>query len=110
MFNNAKALERRNKMAGKKKMVLVACGTGIATSTVVAQRVEQLIKEYNLNATVIQCKMSEVASKEKEADLLITTSILPRTFSIPVIKATGYLTGIDMQKIDKEIVDFLKNN
>ncbi len=96
-------------MDTKKKVVLVACGTGIATSTVVAERVERLIKENKLNAQVVQCKMAEVASKEKEASLLVTTTILPRTFSIPVVKAMGYLTGIQTQKIDNEIIEFLKN-
>ncbi|TCW39502.1 PTS system IIB component (Gat family) [Thermohydrogenium kirishiense] len=95
-------------MDAKKKTVLVACGTGIATSTVVAERVEQLIKENKLNAQVVQCKMAEVASKEKEADLLVTTTMLPKAYSIPVVKAMGYLTGVNTEKIDNEIIDYLK--
>ena len=42
----------------KQKVILVACGTGIATSTVVCKKVEDLIKANNINARVIQCKIS----------------------------------------------------
>ena len=37
-----------------KKRILVACGAGIATSTVVCDKVEKLIKENNIDASIIQ--------------------------------------------------------
>ena len=42
--------------------ILVACGAGIATSTVVTDRVERLVKENNVDAEVKQIKISEAAS------------------------------------------------
>jgi PTS system galactitol-specific IIB component len=92
----------------KQKVVLVACGTGIATSTVVTKKVEDLIKENNLNARVIQCKMLEVPGYEDEADLLVTTTIPSRNYKIPIVKAMNYLTNINTDKIDKAIIDALK--
>lgn len=93
---------------GKKKIVLVACGAGIATSTVVCDKVEKLIKENNINAQVVQCKIGEVASREKEADLIVSTTILPQKYSIPAIRAMGYISGVGMDKLDKEIIKNLK--
>ncbi|WP_455795605.1 PTS sugar transporter subunit IIB [Clostridium butyricum] len=92
----------------KQKLVLVACGTVIATSTVVCKRVEDLIKANNLNARIIQCKISEVPGYEDEADLLVTTTISSSNYKIPVIKAVNYLTNINPDKVDKEIIDALK--
>ncbi|HEY8804022.1 MAG TPA: PTS sugar transporter subunit IIB [Clostridium sp.] len=92
----------------KKKIVLVACGAGIATSTVVCEKVEKLIKENGINAQVIQCKIGEVASRENEANLIISTTILPKKYSIPAIKAVGYISGIGMAKLDEEIIRILK--
>ena len=92
----------------KQKVILVACGTGIATSTVVCKKVEELIAANNLNARVIQCKISEVPGYQDDADLLVTTTIAPRSYSIPVIKAINYLTNINTQKIDKAIIDVIK--
>lgn len=91
-----------------KKRILVACGAGIATSTVVCDKVERLIKENKIDAEVIQCKIAEVASKQDEADLIVSTTILPTTYRIPAIKATAYITGIGMAKLDKQILDYLQ--
>lgn len=91
----------------KKKIVLVACGAGIATSTVVCDRVEKLIYDNKINAQVIQCKIAEVVSKESEADLILSTTILPQKYSIPSIRAMAYITDIGAEKLDKEIIELL---
>ena len=86
----------------------MACGTGIATSTVACKKVEDLIKANNINARVIQCKISEVKGYEDEADILVTTTIASRAYKIPVINAINYLTNINPQKVDQAIIDALK--
>ncbi|WP_326512552.1 PTS sugar transporter subunit IIB [Clostridium intestinale] len=90
------------------KRILVACGAGIATSTVVCDRVEKLVKENGIDAEVIQCKIAEVASKQEGADLIVSTTILPTTYSIPALKATAYITGIGTEKLDEKILSYLK--
>ena len=92
----------------KRKVILVACGAGVATSTVVCERVERLVKDNNLNASVIQCKIAEVASRQGDADLIVTTTILPTTYSIPALRAMAYITGMGAEKLDKEIIDIIK--
>ncbi|MHC1684413.1 MAG: PTS sugar transporter subunit IIB [Clostridiaceae bacterium] len=92
----------------KKKVILIACGAGIATSTVVCERVERLVKEHKLNASVVQCKIAEVASKQGDADLIVSTTILPTKYNIPALKGTPYITGIGADKLDAEIVSFIK--
>ena len=61
-----------------KKTVLIACGTGIATSTVVNSAVQKIAKEHNLDINMIQCKMMEVPGYADRADLLITTTEIGR--------------------------------
>ncbi|MED3780046.1 PTS sugar transporter subunit IIB [Heyndrickxia sporothermodurans] len=91
-----------------KKTVLVACGAGIATSTVVCERVENLLKDNGINAEVVQCKIAEVASRQDGADLIVSTTILPTTYNIPALTATAYITGIGMEALDQKIIDHLK--
>ncbi|MBK1813632.1 PTS sugar transporter subunit IIB [Clostridium sp. YIM B02505] len=91
-----------------KKRILVACGAGIATSTVVCDRVENLVKEHGIDAEIRQCKIAEVGSLQDQADLIVSTTILPTTYSIPAIKATAYITGIGTEKLDQQILDQLK--
>ncbi len=90
------------------KRILVACGAGIATSTVVCDRVEKLVKDNGIDAEVIQCKIAEVASKQDNADLIVSTTILPTTYKIPALKATAYITGIGMPKLDEQILSYLR--
>lgn len=87
---------------------MVACGTGIATSTVVCQRVENLLKTNGVSAKVIQCKISEVGGYEDDASLLVTTTIPPREYKIPIVKALNYLMNMNTEKTDQEILDALK--
>lgn len=92
----------------KKLKVLVACGAGIATSTVVMNKVDNLFKENGIDADLIQIKIAEAASKQDDADMLISTTVLPTEYKIPAIKAMGFLTGIGQDKLEKEIVDTAK--
>jgi PTS system galactitol-specific IIB component len=88
--------------------VLVACGAGIATSTVLVDRVEKLFKKNHIDADITQCKISEVASLQKGADLIISSTILPKSYDIPAIVATSYISGIGIDKTDAKILSILK--
>jgi len=92
----------------KKFTVLVACGAGIATSTVVTNKVEELIKQHGINADVKQVKISEAKSLESSADLIVSTTILPTTYSIPAIVATSYISGINEEKTTEKILAVLE--
>lgn len=89
----------------KKLKVLVACGAGIATSTVVMKKVEDLFKENNIDVEFDQIKIAQAAGKQDSADMLISTTVLPTQYSIPAIKAIPLLTGIGADKVNKEIID-----
>lgn len=95
-------------MASGKKVVLVACGTGIATSTVVNKAVEKIAKANNLQIEIIQCKMMEVPGYADRADLLITTTVVDKDkYSFPVVNGRPFLTGVNKAKAEKEIMEYL---
>ena len=60
-------------MIGKKR-ILVACGTAIATSTVVAKAIEEALDKRGIQATLQQCKASEVPNLAQDFDLIVTTT------------------------------------
>ncbi|EFI85268.1 Galactitol-specific phosphotransferase enzyme IIB component [Listeria grayi] len=91
-----------------KYKILVACGAGIATSTVVTDKVERLVKEHNIDAEVQQIKIAEASSLQEGADLIVSTTILPTTYKIPAIIATSYITGMGMEELDEEILSHLQ--
>jgi PTS system galactitol-specific IIB component len=43
--------------------ILIACGTAIATATLVASKLKEVFKELGIPITVVQCKAAEVSGK-----------------------------------------------
>jgi len=92
---------------GQPKRILVACGTAIATSTVVAKAVEQALKERGIEVITKQCRASEVANLVKGMDLVLTTTPLPGNLGVPVIQTLAFLTGIGKEAAIQQIVKAL---
>lgn len=94
-------------MAGKKK-ILVACGTAIATSTVVARKIEEELGKRGIDVETNQCKAAEVPSKVEGHDLVVTTTYVSGTGDVPVIHSVSFLTGIGVEQDIERIVELLK--
>lgn len=92
----------------KKKQVLVACGAGIATSTVVNSAIEKMAKEHKIDVDLKQIKIAEVNSYVDTADLLVTTAMTKKEFPFPVINAQSFLTGIGTENTKKQILEELQ--
>jgi PTS system galactitol-specific IIB component len=87
------------------KKILVACGTAIATSTVVAKKLEEKLRARGMEVSIVQCKASEVGSKASGYDLIVTTTEVDDTRGKPCIRTLSFLTGIgidaDVDRIAK---------
>jgi PTS system galactitol-specific IIB component len=94
-------------MAGEIK-VLVACGSGIATSTVIANRVKEICGDAGYPVSVTQVKVVEVEEKAPNYDLVVTSTQIPDTVTTPHVRAIAYLTGVGKEKVDQEILDKVK--
>lgn len=91
------------------KRVLVACGNGIATSTMVSMKIKEALKEAGIDANFTQCKLMEIPSKAAGHDVIVTTGKYDASeHGIPGVNAMALLTGINAQKTLDEIVDILK--
>jgi galactitol PTS system EIIB component len=91
------------------KTVIVSCGTGIATSTVVAKSIEDACKENKISVNVKQCKAAELPHILQDgADLVVTTSQLRFDPGVPVVKGLAFLTGIGKDQVLKQIIDILR--
>jgi len=91
----------------KVKMVLVACGTAIATSTVVARAIEEEMAARGVKVKTRQCKAAEVPSLAPNADLIVTTTPVPLDLGVPVIKTLAFLTGVGKEQVVQQIFDIL---
>ena len=93
---------------GQKKRILVACGTAIATSTVVARKIEEELEKRGIAVSITQCKSTEVPSKLDGHDLVVTTTQVPDTGDIPVLYTVSFLTGIGVDKDLERIMEYLQ--
>lgn len=93
-------------MIGKKR-VLIVCGTAIATSTVVAAKVEAILKKHGILGELRRAMTSEAKVAAKEADLIVATTQVPDV-QVPVVSGIPFITGIGMDKVEEEIVRLLR--
>lgn len=90
------------------KKVLIICGTGVATSTVVAAKVREHLAEQGIAANVVQGKVMDLVGGDVDADLIVATTDVPASVAVPVIRALPLLTGIGQEEVLAEIADTLR--
>ncbi|WP_029452880.1 PTS sugar transporter subunit IIB [Clostridium algidicarnis] len=90
------------------KKILVACGNGIATSTVVAIKIKEKCADEGIPVLITQCKLLEVPSKAEDYDIVVTTGNYAGKISTPIIGAISLLTGIGQDAILDKILSYLK--
>jgi PTS system galactitol-specific IIB component len=92
------------------KRILLACGTAVATSTVVTSRLNDAMKKRGLAGkfTCSQCKIAEILSKVANFDILIANAKAPAGVTIPTINGLPLLTGVGAEKVWDEIAELIK--
>lgn len=85
------------------KRVLIICGTGIATSTVVAIKVREHLAAVGIEAIVDQGKVMDLLRGDVDADLIVATTDVPSTVTVPVVAALPLLIGMGEERVFEEI-------
>jgi galactitol PTS system EIIB component len=95
-------------LSGKKR-ILIACGTGIATSTVAADNVQRSLEARGLDVEVDQCKAGEVASyvASSRPDAIVATTPISDDYGVPVFMGIPFLTGVGVEPLVDEIMESL---
>ncbi|MDH2069683.1 PTS sugar transporter subunit IIB [Pantoea sp. GD03673] len=76
--------------------ILVACGSGVATSTLAADEVKSVCAEYGISQYKInKCSMSELPSELQHADVVLTTNNYKGDMGKPHMSVAGFITGIN---------------
>lgn len=74
--------------------VIVACGSGVATSQTVASKVNRLLKEAQVDAEVTAVDLKSVERHLQGAAAYITIVREKREWGVPVINGIAFLTGM----------------
>ncbi|MGN7295942.1 PTS sugar transporter subunit IIB [Ferdinandcohnia sp. SAFN-114] len=89
------------------KTIIVACGAGVATSTLICDRVQKLLTSQNIQANIIQCTLGDISRYVDQANVIVTSMKVDRSYSIPIVLGISFITGVGVEQTEKEIIESL---
>ena len=89
------------------KKILVICGTGVATSTVVMGKLRDFLKQKNIDAQLVQSKVSDALGQAERYDIIVSTTIVPDVLKPKVINAVPLLNGIGKDEVYRQLEEAL---
>ncbi|WP_422445476.1 PTS sugar transporter subunit IIB [Thermoanaerobacterium sp. DL9XJH110] len=93
-----------------KKRIVVACGSGVATSNTVAEKVKDLCKQRKIDVEVMAVDFKSLKDYLKGANVFISIAPYDRTdYGVPTISGIPFLTGVGMDKAMDELERILRN-
>lgn len=92
------------------KNILLACGSGIATSTVVHKKIADILDENGFQGQykITQCKVSEAPAKSASYDFLIATTMAPKNLECEFVSGVCFLTGVNTKQAVNRILELMK--
>lgn len=94
-------------MSNKIINILVACGSGVATSTLAAGEVTKICEENNIPFTISKCSMTELQNQIPGKDVVLTTNNYRGDLPIPHMSITAFITGINEDKLREKLKTLL---
>lgn len=100
-------------MAKPTLTVLAVCGSGVVSSSMIAQKLEEIIKPLGVKPQVIGLLPTSVQNYVERGgiDFIVTTSPIPGSINVPVVKGVALLTGFgeeacveEIKRVAKEII------
>ena len=91
------------------KHLILACGSGVATSTAVANKISELLDKngYKGQYQITQCSIQDAKSKCANADMLIATTVAPADLPCPYVNGVPFLIGMGTEAAEKQILDLM---
>lgn len=89
------------------KKVIVACGSGVATSQTVASKVDRILKERKVSAEVEAIDIKSLDRYIKHCDVYIALSKSNKDYGVPTLSGIPFLTGMGMEEEINKLIDAL---
>lgn len=90
--------------------ILSVCGSGTVTSSMVANKVKDLLKERGYSSTTVESNPNGVETNLDAGgfDLIVFTSPLKKKdYGVPVINAIALITGMGEEEFEEELDAFV---
>ena len=89
--------------------IIVACGSGIATSQTVANKVSKLLKDRGIDADVEAVDIHSLKHYIKSADAYIAVVKVDEDYGIPVFNGVAFLTGMGQDEELEKLIEAIQD-
>ena len=90
------------------KRIVVACGSGVATSQTVASKINNMLEDEGINANVEAVDIKSLDSIIDQVDVYVTIVLGSKTYDKPMINGIKFLTGMGMTEEFEKLKELLK--
>lgn len=97
-------------MAKTKIKILSICGSGVVTSSMVANKLVELFEEAGYDAHTVEANSSELEGyvMREKFDLIAYSSPIGDPCGVPAINAIGLITGMGVDEFMEQALEILK--
>ena len=83
--------------------VLIACGSGIATSTVAQEKVKEILRDAKIPAKITKGTVGQLPVLQDGVDVIMLTTRYGKPLNKPVIQVFGLISGINEHALAEEV-------
>ncbi|OUO35601.1 PTS sugar transporter subunit IIB [Olsenella sp. An290] len=90
--------------------IVVACGSGVATSEMVAAKIRKLLEAEGVEAEVVAVEIAEVERALEGADVYVPVVNTESASDVPVVSGVAFLTGINQEKELARLLELVRDH
>jgi PTS system galactitol-specific IIB component len=90
-----------------KKRVVTCCGSGIASSTIIAQKIMKACAERGIDVEVKPIAFRELEGQIGHIDLVVSISPGVKYKDVPVVNGVPFLTGVGQSATMDRLIQIL---
>ncbi|WP_072369673.1 PTS sugar transporter subunit IIB [Thermophilibacter mediterraneus] len=88
--------------------IVVACGSGVATSEMVAVKLRRLLAERGAEAEVVAVDVAHVDDALVDADAFVPVVSTERSYDVPTVSGVAFLTGMNQEDELERLLDAIR--
>ena len=93
---------------GRTVKLMVACGSGIATSTHAASIVQEYLDERKIPISIMTCSVQDLANRLTGCDVILSTAQVSFESGLPVFNGVPLLTGVGDEELLEKLAEKIK--
>lgn len=90
------------------KKIIVACGSGVATSQAVASKIQNMLEDDRIRASVEAVDIKSLENIIDQCDIYVSIVSTGKDIGKPTINGIAFLTGIGLDDEYEKLKSYLK--